>query len=97
VTELNVAVVNPKSVALVPLDVYVELDVRAPDIVNVPDPLATMGKLSVTPLVVVVCVPEAAAKVTVPVYVADTPVLAPVPLKVMLPYTLMAVVPAHVT
>jgi len=67
VTELNVAVVYPKSLDLVPLDVYVELDVRAPDIVNVPDPLATMGKLTVTQLEVIVCVPEAAAKVTVPV------------------------------
>jgi hypothetical protein len=58
VTEVNVAVPDPKLDALVSLDVYEPLHVRAPDMANDPLPLATIEPVIVTPLVITVCVVE---------------------------------------
>jgi hypothetical protein len=62
-----------------------------------PGALITIGKFIVTPLVVIACEPEVAANVKVPVYVGLTPPFTAVPDNDILPYTVMAVVPAQVT
>ena len=74
------------------------LVVKAPPNVHAPPTPLNVGlNAQDTPLVVTVSPVYVPAKVTVPEYVADTPPLVAVPLNVKLPYTLMAVEPAHVT
>jgi len=97
----NVTVPDPKENRDVPVTLNAAVDVNAPAVLSTPGRtvvVTVIGQFNVTPFVVMAAsaVP-AVAKVKAPVYVADTPVLAPVPLNVKLPYTLMAVVPAHVT
>jgi hypothetical protein len=100
VNDGNVTVPDAKLNRDVPVTLNAAVDVNAPAVVWVVVVrvlLTVIGQFNVTPFVVILGEPDDAAKVKAPVYVADTPVLAPVPLNVKLPYMLMAVEPAHVT